>query len=191
MDLTLILEIFAAITGLVYIILLIRENIWCWFFGIISSIAFIFLMYQSQLYSESILYFFYVFVGFYGFYKWKDRGKNKVVIQRTSWLNIILLLLSGICLSFGIGYLFDSHSDAQRPFADATTSVFSVLASFMEAHKWLSAWVFWIIINLVSIWLYFDRSLSIASFLMVIYFLLSIFGFLHWRKKMQLSAANA
>ena len=185
MDILSALELFSVITGLIYLVLLIQENIWCWFFGILSSLAFIVVMYNSQLYSESILYLFYVFVGFYGIYKWKDKGKGKLVIKRTTFFNIALILISGALLSFGVGYLFDSYTDAQRPFADATSSVFSILASFMEAHKWLSAWVFWIFINVFSIWLYFDRELKMASFLMVIYFLLSIFGFLQWRKNMQ------
>ena len=94
------------------------------------------------------------------FIKWRDRGENKIVIKRTSNLNIALILVSGMCLSFGVGYLFDNYTNAQRPFADATTSVFSILASFMEAHKWLSSWVFWIAINAFSIWLYFDRELN-------------------------------
>lgn len=185
------LELFSVVMGLIYIILLIKENIWCWFFGVLSSIAFIFIMYNKQLYSESILYLFYVFVGFYGYYKWNQKDVNAVIIQRTSFLNIFLILISGIVLSFGIGYIFDNHTDAQRPFADATTSVFSVLASFMEAHKWLSTWIFWIAINAFSIWLYFDRELNMASFLMVVYFLLSIFGFLHWKSNLKNNIATA
>lgn len=185
-----ILELIAVIAGIVYLVLLIRENIWCWFFGIISSLAFIYLMYQNHLYSESILYIFYVFVGFYGIYKWKDRGKNKIVITRTSYLNILLILVSGIIISYCVGTFFASQTDAERPFADATTSVFSVLASFMEAHKWLSSWIFWIGINAFSIWLYMDRELNMASFLMVIYFLLSIFGYMQWNKNIKLQIAK-
>jgi len=182
MDILTAIELFSVITGVIYLILLIQENILCWFFGILSSLAFIIVMFKSQLYSESILYVFYVFVGFYGIYKWKERGKNKVVIKRTSLVNIALIIVSGSLLSFGVGYLFDSYTDAERPFADAASSVFSFLATFMEVYKWLSAWIFWIVINAFSIWLYFDRELNMASFLMVIYFLLSIFGFLQWRK---------
>lgn len=170
--------------GLIYIILLIKENIWCWFFGIISSSCFIFLMYHEHLYSESILYAFYVCVGFYGWYKWSNNSKEKIVIKRASLITIVTLLVVGVICSYGVGSFFDEKTDAARPFADATTSVFSVVASFMEAHKWLSSWIFWIGINFFSIWLYFDRALNVSSMLMVVYFLLSIFGFLQWRRNM-------
>jgi len=178
------LEWGAVVMGVIYIYLLIQENIWCWFFGIVSSVCFIFLMYNKQLYSESILYGFYVFVGFYGWFKWSKKDADKVVISEASPKMIFGILLLGIISSFAVGSFFDAKTDAARPFADATTSVFSVLASFMEAYKWLSSWIFWIVINFCSIWLYFDRALNISSMLMVIYFLLSIFGYMHWRKSM-------
>lgn len=182
MEILKLLELFAALMGVIYIILLIKENIWCWFFGILSSVAFIFLMYSQKLYSESILYGFYIGVGIYGWYKWSNKSTEKIVIKRASVMTIISLLIVGIASSYAVGYFFGHKTDAARPFADATTSVFSVLASFMEAHKWLSSWIFWIAINFFSIWLYFDRHLDISSMLMVVYFLLSIFGFMAWRR---------
>ena len=177
------LEIVAVSMGLIFIILLISENIWCWAFGILSSLAFVFLMYYSRLYSESILYVFYVIIGVYGWQKWSQEGENKIVIHRVSWRVIATVLIFGAVLSYLAGYYFNNYTNAQRPFADATSSVFSILASYMEAHKWLSSWVFWIVINGFSIWLYFDRSLNFSSFLMVIYLLLSIFGFIQWRQR--------
>ena len=180
-----VLEWIAVAMGIVYIFLLIQENIWCWFFGIVSSICFIFLMYNKQLYSESILYAFYVFIGFYGFYKWSQNDTEKVIIKSASWTTILYIVVIGIICSYFVGTFFGQKTDAARPFADATTSVFSVLASYMEAHKWLASWFFWIVINFFSIWLYFDRALNISSMLMVIYFLLSIVGYMQWKKNMQ------
>ncbi len=181
----LLLEIFAVMMGILFIILLINENIWCWLFGILSSSAFVFLMYNVQLYSESILYIFYVAIGFYGWKQWNKQGDDKIVVGRKPWMYLLIVTIIGAIVSLLVGYIFDNNTDAQRPYADASTSVFSILASYLEAHKLLSAWVYWIVINACSIWLYFDRSLNLSSFLMVVYFLLSIFGFLQWQKKIK------
>ncbi len=184
MELSLILEIFAVAMGLVFLLLLIAENIWCWLFGILSSSAFVVLMFMTKLYSESLLYVFYIGIGVYGWYKWRRPNGEKLQIKNSSISSNIILLVLGVILSFIIGSFFANNTDAQRPFADASSSVFSIIASYMEANKWLSAWIFWIVINAFSIWLYFDRSLNLSSFLMVVYFLLSIFGFMQWRKKL-------
>ena len=132
MDSLLLLEAFSVIMGLLFIILLIQENIWCWLFGIVSSTGFAFLMFNSRLYSETILYVFYVFVGFYGIYKWKERDNAKIVITKTKLSNIILIMLVGALLSFGVGYYFDNHSNSERPFADsgATAHCFHSISFF-------------------------------------------------------------
>ena len=187
MDPLLILEIFAVAMGVLFIILLIAENVWCWLFGILSSLAYIFLMYYSKLYSESILYVFYVGIGFYGWYQWSRVDEQKPEIKRTPIIKLIFMIMLGGLASYVLGSYFANNTDANRPYEDAGSTVFSLIASFMEAHKWLSAWIFWIIINAFSIWLYFDRSLNLSSFLMLIYFLLSLFGYIQWRKKLLLN----
>lgn len=141
-------------------------------------------MYHSKLYSESILYLFYVGIGFYGWYQWSKKGEQRVDIKRITPLKLVFLLILGAAGSYAVGYYFSNNTDANRPYADACSTVYSLIASYMEAHKWLSAWLFWIVINAFSMWLYFDRSLNMSSFLMMIYFLLSVFGFIQWRKKL-------
>lgn len=178
------IEIFAVSMGILFIVLLIADNIWCWLFGILSSLAFVVLMYLSKLYSESILYVFYIGIGFYGWWKWKGGETGTLRITVPSFFRIITLIVAGVSLSLGMAWYFKSYTDAARPVADAFSTAFSLVASFMEAHKWLTAWIFWIVINAFSIWLYFDRELRLSSFLMLIYFLLSIFGYIQWKKKL-------
>lgn len=178
------LEIFAVITGLCFIILLIRQNIWCWLFGIISSLSSILLFYYTKLYSESILYIYYVIIGFYGIYTWRKREKANEHVQTVGTIYHIIVVVSGVILSCGLGKYFSTGTDAARPYADATSTIFSFIASYMEAHKILSAWVLWILINGFSIWLYADRGLALYAALMAIYFLLSIYGYITWKKSM-------
>jgi len=177
------LEGLAVITGLGFIILMIKQNIWCWPIGIISSLASIYLFYESKLYMESILYVFYVLVGIYGWKTWSDH-KSDLQVKSTGLPFHAKAIGSGIALALGLGFLSSNYTDAERPFPDAFSTIFSFIASYMEAHKLLSSWIFWIVINLFSIWLYLDRGLRLYSGLMVIYFLLSVAGYLQWRKEL-------
>ncbi|MBT8228852.1 MAG: nicotinamide riboside transporter PnuC [Bacteroidia bacterium] len=179
------LEIFAVITGLCFIVLLIRQNIWCWFFGILSSLSSIVLFYYTKLYSESILYFYYVFIGFYGIHTWRKIDRANEQVRSVGTIYHMIVVVTGVIFSFALGKYFSTATDAARPYADAVSTIFSFLASYMEAHKILSAWILWIMINGFSIWLYADRGLEFYSGLMVIYFLLSIFGYFSWKKSMQ------
>ncbi len=178
----------AVFLNLIFLVLLIKENKWCWIFGIIASAISIYLFIQFKLYSEAVLYFFYVLIGVYGWYVWTANEKKKennteFEVSTWSWAKHIPLVLGGIVLSVGLGLFFKTQTDAERTYVDSTTTIFSFIASYMEAHKIFSAWIFWILINGVSIWLYYDRGLMVYSFQMIIFFIVSLFGFRDWGKK--------
>jgi nicotinamide mononucleotide transporter len=180
------IEIAATLLSLAYLILLIRENIWCWIFGILSSILSIFLFLYAKLYSESILYFFYTLNGFYGWYTWLNKGREDA-FQVSLWnaKNHTIAMVTGFSLAALVGYLFDKNTDAANPYVDAHTSVFGLVASYMEANKILTGWIFWIVLNAVSVWLYWTRGLEIYAGLMVVYFILSFTGFYEWHRRFQ------
>lgn len=183
-----ILEILAVIFGLLYLYFLIKEKIICWFFGILGSAISIWLFIRINLYSESILYVYYVLIGFYGYYSWSKKHKNETSIYITKWKysSHILSLIIGLILGFGLAYYFNTYTDAKNAYLDAYTTIFSFIASYMEAKKILSSWIFWIFINGATIFLYYNRGLDIYSLLTVVYFISSFIGYAKWKKKFEL-----
>jgi len=65
---------------------------------------------------------------------------------------------------------------------DSLTSVFGIIATWLEARMIIGAWIYWIVINIVSTWLYYDRNLKIYAILYVIYLVASVIGYIEWRK---------
>ena len=109
------IEVVSAICTLLYIFLLMKEKIACWPFGIVGSLLGIFVLINAKLYSESILFAFYVIIGIYGWYIWSTQGKEKdFLISRWSLKNIGLTLLVGSILSFLLGYFFYKNTDFKR-----------------------------------------------------------------------------
>ena len=182
-DQSLLLEILSVVFSLVFLILVIRENIWCWPFGIISSALSIVLFYQIKLYSESILYIFYVIMGFYGWYRWqKFQSTQSFHIRKWRLPQHLRVILIGILLMIGLGYYFDKKTDAAIPYADAFSTMFSFIATYLEAHKVLSTWIYWILINGFTVGLYWYKGVHIYAGLMVIYFVFSFIGWYSWNK---------
>lgn len=177
-----IVEILATAANLLFIVLLIREKVACWPFGIIGSLLSIYLFIDIRLYSEAFLYLFYVVMGVWGWLRWHGRlqsDNNPVTRWRVEYHLRAIVIASMIAL--GVGYSMQFYSDAERPIFDAFTTVFSFLGTYLEITKVMEAWIYWLIINLASIWLYHDRSLDIYAALMALYSALSIWGFLRWR----------
>ena len=178
------LEIISVICGLIYLVLIIKQNIWGWPFGVIGSAIAIILFVETKLYSEAILHGYYVIIGIYGWWLW-SAPKKPLKITTWQWWHHLIAIVSCFSLTVGTGYLFDTYTDADKPYFDATTSVFSYFASYLEAKKILSSWIYWIVINLFTIGLYHTKDLSFYSGLMVVYLGMSVFGYLKWKKEFQ------
>ena len=179
-----ILELLSVGFNLIYILLLMKEDIRCWIFGIVGSLLGIFVMINAKLYSESILYVFYALIGVYGWYVWATQGNEKdFLITRWSGKKIGVTILVGAILSYLLGYFFYKNTDANNSFLDASTTSFAFIASYLQAHKVLSNWIFWIIINGITIGLYFNRSLDFYGGVSIVFFIAAILGFIDWNKK--------
>ena len=180
-------EVIAVFTGVIYVLLAAKENIWCWFFGIISSAIYIFLFIKAQLYAESFLYSYYVLAGFYGWYTWGN-PKTNVDLKITIWSikQQLLTVFIGFLLSLLLFILLKNFTTAALPLIDAHTTIFSFIATYMVIQKKLYNWIYWILIDMVSIGLYANRELHLSSVLMFIYALVAIVGFLEWKKAYRL-----
>ena len=182
------IEAFSVLFGLVFLTLLIRQNILCWWFGIAGSLLSIFLFYHTKLYSEAILYAYYVVMGVYGYYVWsnkKSKGDLLLTIsQRGFWFHFKAVILSSF-LAILLAWYFDKFTDASSPYLDAFTTIFSFFATYLEAKKVLSTWIYWIFINGLTIGLYLSKGLDIYSALSFVYFVMSFVGYFRWKKEME------
>jgi nicotinamide mononucleotide transporter len=182
----LLVEILATAANLIYIVFLIKERIACWAFGIVGSLLSIYLFIDARLYSEAFLYLFYALMGVWGWIRWHQRSvadSNPVI--RWQLVHHVRAIVIGCLLASGLGYAVQQLSDAERPLFDAFTTVFSFLGTYLEITKVLEAWLYWVIINLASIWLYHDRALDIYAVLIGFYSIMSVWGFISWRRAYQ------
>ena len=80
------------------------------------------------------------------------------------------------------GYLLAENTTAVWPYVDAFTTWGSVVTTFMVARKILENWLYWIVIDSVSIFLYIDRGLYLTALLFVAYVVIVIIGFFNWKR---------
>lgn len=179
------LEIMAVIFGLAYLFFLILEKRVCWLFGIASSLLSIVLFYQNNLYSEAILFVYYVIIGVYGYWLWtvKSAQNTPVEIVKIPRKTFLISIVTGSLGTLCLGWFFLNHSDADSPYFDAATTAFSFVASYLEVKKYIVAWFFWIVINAATVFLYQSKDLNFYTLLTLVYFTFSFFGFWNWRKK--------
>jgi nicotinamide mononucleotide transporter len=79
-----------------------------------------------------------------------------------------------------LGYFFTIYTSSKMPIIDSFTTVFSVIATYMLTKKIIENWLYWVVIDILSIYLYFNRELHLTSLLFILYSIIAIFGYYSW-----------
>lgn len=193
------IEIFGAASGIIYVFLEIRQNIWLWPLGIVTSALYIWIFYNSGFYADMGLQWYYLFISIYGWilwskvkYKSEGRGEGEsnrmLVISRVTLRLAILLLFVSLSLFVGIWFVLDSFTDSTIPGWDAFTTALSIVATWMLARKILEHWFIWVLVNIVSVGLYIYKGLYPTVVLFIVYATMAIVGYFEWRKEMRVNA---
>lgn len=180
-----ILESIAVLLSIAYVILVSKENIIAWPCAFFSVSIYIYLCLKAQLYAETFLQVFYLIMAIVGWYQWrlKKSGNNslKKIIQLPVKQHLTNILISSFATLI-TGYFLSKYTQAAMPYVDAFTSVFSLYATWMVAQKVLENWLYWIVIDLVSFFLYTSRELYLSGLLYIVFTLLAVFGYISWKK---------
>ena len=181
------IEISAVILAILYLVLAVKQNILCWVCGIISSVLYFFIMHSAGLYMEAYLQIFYVFMGFYGWSQWKTKTSNTSNFIVNTWNKSQHLFATSMVLMLSIisATMLRFFTDAALPFLDALVTWGAVVATYMVAKKLLENWIYWLVIDSISIFLFISRGLFPTAFLFGIYIIIIIYGYRSWSKKFQ------
>ena len=178
------LETLAVALGISYLLLAMRENSLCWYCAFFSTAIYVYIFGDVSLYMESALNVYYMGMAVYGWLQWQKGGANHSGVEIVRWTakHHIICVLVILIASVISGYLLSVNTDARLPYLDSFTTWASVLTTVMVARKVLENWLYWIVINSVSIYLYIDRDLDQTAAMFTLYLVLSVLGYVAWKK---------
>ena len=185
------LELVAVVMALAYLVLAIRQIIWCWLCAGISTAIYVWLFTGAKLYMEALLNGFYFFMAIYGWYVWtsgSSDGHDRPVVRWPLHSHAIAITTI-VVVSAGNGYLLGKFSDAAFPYIDSFTTWSAIWATFLVARKVLENWWYWLVIDSVSVIIYWARDLQLTSLLFVAYVIMIPFGIVGWTRSYREQAA--
>ena len=181
---TSLIEWLAFVSSILYVILAAKQLIICWLFGFIGSALYIYVCYSGALYIESFLQLFYVAMAVVGWLTWKNSESNSSIKKWGLNKHLQNIVISG-GVAFVLGYLFNNYTNQANPYVDAFTTCYSLSATFMVTKKILGNWIYWIVVDIVSIYLYGQQGYNLAAVQYVIFTILAISGFITWHKQLK------
>ncbi len=174
-------EAAGVVLAIAYLVLAIRQNILCWYAAFASSLIYMAVFFGARLYMESALQIFYAAMAVYGYIQWKFGGNEHAGVAITTWSpRHHALALGVIAVASGtLGWIM-SRTDAAFPFIDSFTTIAAIVTTFMVARKVLENWIYWFVIDGVSVFIYIARGLELTAALFLLYLILIIIGFRRW-----------
>ena len=178
------LESLAVLLSLGYLVLAVRGNSMCWYLAFFSTAIYVYIFAGVSLYMESFLNVYYMGMAVYGWYQWKRAGLQGMGCDICKWplsrhLFIIIVI---IAVSYISAQMLQGYTDAQFPLLDSLTTWGSIVATVMVARKVLENWLYWLVIDALSIFIFIDRELHQTAGLFGFYLILAAIGYLNWRK---------
>jgi len=185
-------EIIAAALAVAYLLLAIRQRLECWIAAFVSSCLYVWVFFGAHLYMESALNAFYAAMAVYGFWQWQQgRDGTALAVCRWPTLRHLAGALGIIALSAVSSYYLRRFTPAAWPFVDSMVTWSSVFATFLVARKVYENWHWWLVIDSVSLCLYFSRRLYLTMLLFGLYLVLIVIGMRQWRRTLPQAAYAA
>ena len=180
-------EMVAVFLSVTYLLLAIKQNLWCWVAAFISTSIYTVLFFDASLLMDSALNVFYLVMAIYGWYSWKygnGINKNEELEITTYGLNKNLKIIGTlIIVSLILGYIMANYTSADFAYLDTFTTVFAVFTTYTLTKKVLENWLYWIVIDSVSIYIYINKGFYLTAVLFAFYTVLAFVAYNNWKKE--------
>jgi nicotinamide mononucleotide transporter len=169
-------EILASFLGLGYTILIAKKKRSGWILGSLSCGMLAVICFQKPWLPQGIIQTINAFFGVYAFLSW---GKSKIEVHSKPvyfWGLICMApMLVGASFLFLPTYPWSQH-------LDHCALGLSLVGTWLTLRVIRENWYFWLVINAMTTLTAFYNGLYFFATLSLIYFLLSIYGLIQWKK---------
>lgn len=185
------LEVLSVAFALAYLVLAIRQSLWCWPAALVSVALALIVFFEARLYMESVLQIFYFAMAIYGWMQWRRGGSDHAGVVVHWWRpsTHVVTIAAILAASAGFGWLL-TGTDAAFPYLDSFTTVAAIVTTFMVARKVMESWIYWLVIDSIMVYLSLERGLEWYAGLYAFYLVLVVLGFRVWWKSLYAEAAG-
>lgn len=179
--------------SMAYLLLAIKESLWCWPAAFVSTLIYTIMYWNGALLMESLLHFYYMYMAIYGWVLWRKSKGEPQSLPITSWSihrHMMILLVTSL-VSVIIGFLMSHYTHADFAYLDSFTTCFAVVTTYLVAKKVLENWLYWIVIDAASMYLYYEKGYYPTLVLFIFYTIMAAWGFRTWYEEYEQKHAKS
>lgn len=168
--------------------LVVKENLWCWPYGILGVIFLGYAFYVYGLYSTAILHLFYFLpIQFHGWWAWMQGEKDSRPLSMFKPTAFALIVVGAILLpAWGWSLIvpdvaiYLGESAPVFPFWDSLILWLSITAQILMNIKKVESWILWITVDIVAVILYAASGMWMVSALYGVFLIIATLGLIEW-----------
>ena len=180
------IEIFALVTGIVYVVLEILQKNAMWVVGILTGAACAFEFAVTHVWASMGLNLYYVAMSVVGLIQWRKAGtqveEGDIHLQKVS---LKAGVLSAVLFTAGTAVMIPilkATGDA-APFLDAVAVMLSVVGTWWLAQSYLEQWFIWIVADVLTTALCLKTGTYWMAILYLAYIGSAVYGYIHWKSR--------
>ena len=185
------LEVVAAVLALAMVGCNMREIHWGWPLAIVSSLLYVGVFAQARIYGDASLQVFFAIVALWGWFQWLRGHRadgSELHVSRLSTREMLLALLACAVAWPAVALFLIRFTNTDVPWFDGFATGLSLVGQFLLARKFIENWGVWLAVNVVSVGLFVHKGLWLTVGLYGVFALLSIAGYMAWRKRLHVAA---
>ena len=184
------LDILTTVLGLIYILLEYRASIALWIVGIIMPALDIYLYWSHGLYGDAGMAVYYTLAAVYGYAVWRfghkhgqpqDKEMPITRMRPSLYLPATLFFFAAWGATY---YVLAMYTNSTVPLLDAFTNALSFVGLWALARKYIEQWFFWIVVDIISAYLYTTKGIPFKAGLYALYVVIAILGYYKWKRMM-------
>ncbi|MBL1222629.1 nicotinamide mononucleotide transporter [Chryseobacterium sp. L7] len=199
-----LLEASGTFFGILSVYFSIKKNIWVYPTGIVSTLIYVYILFNFGLLGDCMINVYYTAMSIYGWILWSKNSEDHIHVEVT-WATkkerilatfLFIISLALVTLIYYYKPYIDNqfsmegthlglyHLDWANWLDVLTTSIFLVGMWFMARQR-IENWIFWIIGDLICIPMMIFKELGITSVQYLVFTIMAILGYLNWKKSLK------
>ena len=148
-------EYVAVALSMAYLLLAMKESLWCWPAAFISTLIYTLMYWNGALLMESALHFYYMGMAVYGWWAWRYGRQNSARPALLHTLSSVTQVIAATAVvALVAGYIMDNYTHADYAYLDSLTTCFAVVTTYLVAQKcWKTGYIGWLLMPRLSIYM--------------------------------------
>lgn len=196
-----LLEVFGFVTGLIYLLLEIRQKKIMWVVGAVSGAAYIIIFMKQQLFANMSIQVYYLLVSIYGWLAWtrikrRSKGeverrdketnveemKEKICYKRADMTTLVWSFVLFLVLSVALYVFLKIIDEDPMPLLDSATFSLSIIATWWLSRCIIDQWIVWVFTDVAIAVICFHSGLVLSGILYILYSIFAVYGYYYWKR---------